>query len=172
MFRKDKEKMLSGLQDTFGQYSSAVVMHNHGLTVSEITELRNTVRENGGVLKVTKNRVAKIAINGTAFEGLSDYLSGPTVVAVSNDPVSVAKDASKFSKENDRLKIICGSIDSKIIDAKGVGALAKLPSLDGVRASFLGLLNTPATQLASVLQATASGMVRVIGAYSEKKDAE
>jgi len=171
MKRAEKDQKIADLRDAFAGAEALVLTHQVGLTVAESTELRRQMREAGASFRVTKNRLAKIAIAGTPFEGLADQFSGPTAVAFSSDPVSAAKVASKFAKGNDKLTIIAGGLGDQVLDVDGVESLAKLPSLDELRAKLVGLLSSPATKVAGVLQAPAGQMARVVGAYANKDEA-
>lgn len=171
MKRAEKDQKIADLRDAFAGAEALVLTHQVGLTVAESTELRRQMREAGASFKVTKNRLAKIAISGTPFEGLSDQFKGPTGVAFSSDPVAAAKVASKFAKDNDKLTIVAGGLGDQVLDVAGVESLAKLPSLDELRAKLVGLLSSPATKVAGVLQAPAGQVARVVGAYANKDEA-
>jgi len=161
--------MVAELQETFESNNLVVVTHQSGLTVTEVSELRKQMREAGGSFKVTKNRLAKIALKGTKFEGLADSFTGPTAIAVSEDPVAAAKIAVEFANKNEKLQIICGSLDAEALDVDAVMALAKLPSLDELRAKLVGMIQTPATRIAGVLQAPGGQLARVFGAYGSSE---
>jgi large subunit ribosomal protein L10 len=124
------------------------------------------MREAGGKFKVTKNRLAKIALKETKFEALEESFKGPTAIAVSKDPVAAAKIAVEFANENEKLTIIGGALEADLLDVDGVELLAKLPSLDELRGKIVGLLQAPATKVAGVLQAPAGQLARVMGAYA------
>jgi large subunit ribosomal protein L10 len=147
---------------------AVVVTRNLGMTVAQSTVLRQKMREAGATYKVTKNRLAKIAIEGTDYAGISDLLTGPVGLATSSDPVTAAKIAVEFAKTNDKLEIIGGGMGTQVLDAEGIKALASLPSLDELRAKIIGLVQAPATKLATVVQAPASKLARVFNAYAEK----
>jgi large subunit ribosomal protein L10 len=161
--------MVAELQETFESNNLVVLTHQSGLTVTEVSELRKQLREVGGSFKVTKNRLAKIALKGTKFEGMSDRFTGPTAIAVSTDPVAAAKIAVEFADKNEKLQIICGSLEAEALDANAVKALAKLPSLDELRGRIIGLIQAPATKIAGVLQAPAGQLARVFGAYGSSE---
>ena len=171
MDRSQKEALVASMHDIFEQSSTIVVTHYSGLTVGEMTDLRARMRDAGAQFKVTKNRLTRRALAGTKFEGLSDLFDGPTAIAFSNDPVAPAKVAVKYAKENEKLIVIGGALDEKVLNETEVKALATLPSLDEQRATLLGLLQAPATKIAGVLQAPAGQLARVFGAYSAKADA-
>jgi large subunit ribosomal protein L10 len=120
---------------------------------------------------VTKNRLVKLALAGTPNESVSEFFSGPTAIAFSEDPVAAPKVAAKFAKENDNLKIVGGIMDGNVLDAEGVKNLASLPSLDELRGQLVGLINAPATKIAGVLQAPAGQLARVMGAKAAEGDA-
>ncbi len=145
-----------------------VVTQNKGLTVAEVTVLRQRMRAAGATFKVAKNRLAVRALEGTAFDGIAPLLKGPTALAWSRDPVAVAKAAVDFAKTNDKLVLLGGALGAQTLDADGVRALAELPSLDALRARLVGMIQTPATRIASVVAAPAAGLARVLGAYARK----
>lgn len=145
-----------------------VVTHYSGLTVAEITDLRDKMREAGASFKVTKNRLTRLALAGTKYEGLSDLFTGPTAIALSDDPVAAAKVATSFAKDNDKLVILGGALGEEVFDAPGVKALADTPSLDESRAKIIGLLTTPAANIVGILQAPGGQVARVIGAHARE----
>lgn len=167
MNRTEKADLVSSLHQTFEGASLVVVAHYSGLTVQELGDLRGRMREAGAQFKVTKNRLTRLALKDTKFEPLSDMFTGPTAIAYSEDPVAAAKVSVSFAKENDKLIVIGGAIDSEQLDANGVKALASMPSLDELRAKIVGMINTPATRIAGVLQAPGGQVARVISAYSQ-----
>jgi large subunit ribosomal protein L10 len=167
--RSQKADLISTLNKTFNSVELVVVTQQAGLTVSEITDLRRQMRAAGAGLKVAKNRLTRRALEGTRFQGLSDMFKGPIALAYSKDPVAAAKVAVGFADKNEKLKIVGGSLGERKLDVAAVKALATLPSLDEMRAKFLGLLTAPATRLATVLQAPAAQVARVVGAHARKK---
>jgi large subunit ribosomal protein L10 len=169
--RAEKSEMVSYLGDVFSDAGVVVVAHYSGLSVAQMTTLRSRMKDAGASLKVAKNRLVKIALKGTDAEHISDLFQGPTVIAYSADPVAAPKVATEFAKTNDKLVILGGAFGKTNLDAKGVEALAKMPSLDELRARIVGMINTPATRIAGVLQAPAGQLARVIGAYAEKGEA-
>jgi large subunit ribosomal protein L10 len=166
--RNEKAELIKTLQSTLSEAAAVVVTHQTGLTVAESSDLRGRMREAGAGFKVTKNRLTKIALQGTKYEDISDLFTGPTAMGTSADPVAAAKVLVNFAKENDKLTVIGGSLDGKVLDKAGVEALAKLPSLDELRAKLVGLLNAPATQVARVTQAPAAKLARVIQARADQ----
>lgn len=169
--RTEKHEFVASLASVFAETSMVVVTRNNGLTVAEVTDLRRKMRAEGVTFKVAKNRLANLALEGTQFDGIKPMLKGPTALAWSKDPVAAAKVAVEFAKTNEKFVVIGGALGSQTLDASGVKALAELPSLDTLRARFLGLLNTPATRIAAVVQAPAGNLARVFGAYSRKDEA-
>ncbi len=168
MSRAQKEVEIKELNERFSTDELIVVAHYSGLSVSEISKLRADLREEGATFKVTKNSLAKLALKGTRFEALDSLFTGPTGVASSQDPVAAAKVAHKFAKDNDKLVILGGALGDMVLDAKGVEAIAKLPSLDELRSKLIGLLQAPAQKIASVTAAPARDLVGVTKAYGEK----
>lgn len=167
MDRTQKEEQVSSLRETFEGAELVVVTHYSGLTVAEMGDLRGKMRAEGASFKVTKNRLTKLALAGTKFEGLADMFAGPTAIAYSKDPVAAAKAAVNFSKDNEKLIVLGGAMGQESLDLNGVKALAKLPSLDELRAKLVGMISTPATRIAGVLQAPAGQVARVIGAHAQ-----
>ena len=166
MDRAKKEALVAELHETFDTSSLVVVTHQRGLTVSEVSDLRGKMREQGAGFKVTKNTLAKIALEGTKFEYLKDQFTGPTAVAYSADPIAAAKVAVAFEKDSkEKFTIVAGGLDEKEMDATQVKTLASLPSLDELRGKIVGLLQAPAGKVVGTLQAPAGQLARVFGAY-------
>ncbi|WNO53143.1 50S ribosomal protein L10 [Stakelama saccharophila] len=168
MDRSQKTEAVAELNRTFSEVGVVVVARNHGLTVAEADELRNRMREAGARYKVAKNRLAKLALEGTDYASLADLLVGPTALATSEDPVAAAKVVVNFAKDHDKLEVVGGAMGSTALDADGVKSLAALPSLDELRAKIVGLVQAPATKVATVTQAPAAQLARVFGAYGAK----
>ena len=156
------------LAEEFQSSSSMIIVHYHGLTVSDVTKLRRQMRGAGVDFKVVKNRLTKIAIRDTEFECVESMLSGPTAIALSKEPVVAAKTVVEFAKANPSMKIVGGVFDGKVLSVSEVQMLSKLPSQNELRAQIIGLLNAPASKLVGVLQAPAAQLARVTRAYSEK----
>jgi large subunit ribosomal protein L10 len=148
-----------------------VVAKYAGLTVANMTALRGKVRAAGGTVKVAKNRLAKLALVGTELEHMSHLFKGPTVILTSKDPVAAPKVAAEYAKANDKFVILGGGLGKQTLDAAGVKALADLPSLDELRAKIVGVINQPASKLASVLAAPSGALARVIQARADKDQA-
>ncbi len=171
MDRARKEELVGELNGAFADAALVVVTHQSGLTVAESTDLRRRMREAGASFKVTKNRLVKLALVGTPYEGIADLFEGPTAIAYSADPVVAARVAVDFSKENEKLIVIGGAMAEDRLDEAGVKALATLPSLDDLRGKLVGLLNSPATKVAGVLQAPAGQLARVLSAHADQGEA-
>ncbi|MDL2171760.1 MULTISPECIES: 50S ribosomal protein L10 [Asaia] len=171
MDRQEKRAFVEFLANVFNSTSMVVVTENKGLTVADVTELRRRVRAAGATYKVAKNRLASLALHGTQFDGILPLLKGPTALAWSEDPVAVAKAIVEFAKTNEKLVVLGGALGSQTLDANGVKALAALPSLDELRAQLVGMISTPATRIAGVVQAPAGQLARVFGAYAKTGEA-
>ena len=171
MDRAQKAEAVAELNRTFNEVGVVVVTRNLGLTVAQSSVLRTKMREAGATYKVSKNKLAKIALDGTDYTPLGDMLTGPVGLATSNDPVAAAKVAIEFAKTNDKFEIVGGAMGTTVLDAEGIKALASLPSLDELRAKIVGLLVAPATKLATITQAPAAQLARVLSAYAEKEAA-
>ena len=169
MERARKEALVAELHQTFVDTDLLVVTQQSGLTVAEASELRRRMREAGASYKVTKNRLAKLALKGTKFEHLTETFTGPTAIAFSVDPVAAAKVAVEFANKNGKLSIVAGALGDKELDASEIKALARLPSLDELRGTIVGLLQAPATKIARVIQAPAAQLARVMNAYATKE---
>lgn len=168
MNRSEKAELIASLNKDFQAVNLLVVTRQSGLTVSEVSDLRRKVRAAGASYKVSKNRLTRLALEGTAFKDIGSFLTGPTAIASSTDPVAAAKAVAAFAKENEKLTIVGGSLNGQTMDAEGVKQLAALPSLDELRAKLLALLQTPATRIAGVVQAPAGQLARVFGAFGSK----
>jgi large subunit ribosomal protein L10 len=169
--RARKEELVVELNGAFADAALVVVTQQSGLTVAESTDLRRRMRAADASFKVTKNRLVKLALVGTPYEGIADLFEGPTAIAYSADPVAAARVAVDFSKENDKLVVVGGAMAENRLDEAGVKALATLPSLDELRGKLVGLLNSPATKVAGVLQAPAGQLARVLSAHGQQDEA-
>lgn len=171
MDRSQKADSVAQLNAVFNEAGVVVVTRNLGLSVGQSTDLRAKMREAGASYKVAKNRLARLALKDTDYNGLEDLLIGPTALAYSADPVAAAKAAVDFAKTNDKLEIVGGAMGSVVLDAAGIRALASMPSLDALRAKIVGLINAPATKVVQLVNAPASKLARVFGAYAAKEAA-
>ena len=170
MDKAAKRELVGTLNDVFKTSGVVVVAHYAGLTVADMQKLRSQMKQAGASVKVAKNRLAKIALEGTDAATISGLLKGPTLLAYSTDPVSAPKVAVEFAKANDKLVILGGAMGATSLNANAVKALATLPSLDELRGTLIGLLQAPATKIAQLSTAPAAKLARVFGAYA-KKDA-
>ena len=171
MDRTEKEEVVASLHKTFEDSSIVVVTHYSGLTVAEMGDLRNQMREAGASFKVSKNRLTRRALEGTKYQPLENLFTGPTGIAYSEDPVAAAKAAVNFSKTNDKLIVLGGALGDEQLDIVKIQSLASLPSLDELRAKLVGIISTPATRIAGVLQAPAGQIARVISAHCASGEA-
>jgi large subunit ribosomal protein L10 len=167
--RVQKEQLVSSLNAVFGAANLVIVTRPVGLTVAESTDLRVRMRESGASFKVTKNRLTRLALKGTKFESLTDLFTGPTAIAYSEDPIAAAKVAVKYANGNEKLEIIGGGLFEEVLDPAGIKTLATLPSLDELRARIVGMISTPATRIACVLQAPGGQLARVVQAYATSR---
>ena len=168
MNRTEKAELIDTLQSTLNASSAVVVANQVGMTVAESGDLRQKMRDAGAGLKVTKNRIAKLALKGTRYEDLDSIFTGPTVVGTSEDPVAAARILVEYAEGNPKITIIGGSMDGKTLDKAGVEALAKMPSLSELRGKLVGIVQAPAAKIARVMQAPAGKMARVIKAREDQ----
>ena len=162
MERAEKHEFVKSLNGSFNEAGVIVVAHYTGLTVAEMTDLRNRMKEAGATVKVAKNRLAKLALKDTPAEGIGELFTGPTCVVTSEDPVSGPKIAVEFAKKNEKLVILGGAMGETILDVSGVQSLAALPSLDELRGKIVGLLQAPAGKIARLLNEPGAQVARVI----------
>ena len=159
MNREEKTQLLAELNELFNTAETIVVSHYKGLTVEEVSELRDNIRKVGAGFRVTKNRITRLALKGTKFEALTDLFVGPTAIAFANDPISACKACVEFAKTNEKLLVIGGAMGTGVLSVAEINRLATIPSMDELRAKIIGLLQAPGAQLA-----------RVTKAYSEKSE--
>ena len=146
-----------------------IITKNNGMTVAQVSELRNKAREAGASYKVAKNRIIKRVLPESNYSSLEQYFTGPTGITTSADPVGAAKTVVEFAKANEQLEIIAGAYGDQELDIAGIKNLASMPSMDELRAKIIAMLTTPATRIAGVTQAPAGQLARVISAYSKKE---
>ena len=169
MMNKEQKKLyIKDMSSQFDKTESVIVTHYQGLTVTQLDDLRKKMRENGIKFKITNNRITKLALEKTRCKELSDLFSGPTAIALSMDAISSAKILTKFSKENENLKILGGIMGEDILDVAGVKNVATLPSLEEARAKIVGILRSPAQKIASILLAPAS-KIAILALEKSKK---
>ena len=169
--RAAKAEMVTELNGVFKTANTVVVAHYAGLTVAEMQVLRKQAKQTGTTVKVAKNRLAKIALEGTDVASIGPLLKGPTLIAYSADPVGASKVAVDFAKGHEKFVILGGAMGKTALDPNGVKALAALPSLNELRAKIVGLIQAPATKIAQVINAPAAKLARVIQAYANKTPA-
>jgi len=168
MDRAQKAETVESLKGLFSGAGIVVVGQYSGLTVAEMTVLRGRLRQAGAGLKVVKNRLVKLAIDGTQHAGGAHMFTGPTAIAYSADPIAATKVAVQYAKEKEQFVLLGGLFGDQVLDPKAVQALATLPSLDELRGKIVGLIQAPATKIAGVLAAPGGQLARVINAYATK----
>jgi large subunit ribosomal protein L10 len=168
VLRADKTAIVDDLRGVFSGASAVVVTHYKGLSVAEITDLRRQMRAAGAGFRVTKNRLARLALAETRYTGLADLFVGPTAIAFSDDPVAAPKAAAAFAKRNEKLVIIGGGLGDHVMSSEQVRSLADLPSLDELRAKLISLIQTPGSRLVGVLQAPGGQLAQVLAARAEQ----
>ena len=168
MNREQKEIFIKNIKTIVDENSLVLVFHYRGMSMNEMTDLRVQSFNSGCNIKVTNNRLAKIALKETNKVVLSDFFDGPTAIAYSNDPVSLTKLLVEFAKNNNNLVVLGGIMDNEILSVEKIEILSKLPSLEEIRAKLIGLISTPAQRIASVLTASSGDLARVLNAYSSK----
>ena len=171
MDRAEKQELIGFLQEVFKTSGVVVVAHYSGLTVAQMQQLRRQMKQAGATVKVAKNRLAKIALDGMDVATIAPLLKGPTLLAYSTDPVAAPKVAVDFAKGHEKFVILGGAMGRTSLNSDGVKALATLPSLDELRAKLVGLIQAPATKVAQIVNAPASKLARVFGAYAKRDEA-
>ena len=170
MDRATKSELVAALGEVFKTTNVVVVAHYSGLTVAQMQTLRRRMKQAGASVKVAKNRLARIALQGSDVASIAPLLKGPALIAFSGDPVAAPKVAVEFAKTNQRLVILGGAMGTTALDPNGVKALAALPSLDELRAKIVGLIAAPATKIAQLVNAPAAKLARVVQAYASKTE--
>ena len=168
MNKEQKKNYIAEMTANFENSEAVLVTHYQGLTVKQLDELRKQMREQGTQFKITKNRITKLALKKTKCKDLANLFTGPTAVALSKDAISTAKILTKFSKENNNLKILGGIMGKEILDVAAVANVATLPTLDEARAKIIGILRSPAQKIASILLAPAS-KIAILALEKSKK---
>lgn len=170
MDRAAKRELVTSLHGVFKDTGVIVVAHYAGMSVAQMTDYRRRIKEAGGTVKVAKNRLAKLALQGTDAAGMADLFKGPTCIAFSKDPVAAAKVSVRYARENDKLVILGGAMGQTVLDPGGVKALAELPSLDELRATLIGLVQAPMAKIARVVKEPGAKLARVIQAKASKAE--
>ena len=168
MNKENKKNYIEEMKKNFSSNESVMIAQYQGLNVVELDALRKELRENGILFKITKNRITKIAIKDSPVKDLEKFFTGPTAAAMSSDPITTAKILTKFAKSNNKLKIVAGFMDGKVLDQKEVAIIATLPSLDEARANIVGILAAPAQKIVSILLAPGSKIANLARAKSLK----
>jgi len=168
MNKEAKKNYIEEMKKVFSSNEAVMIAHYQGLNVVELDELRKELRENGILFKITKNRITKLAVKDSPCKDLEQYFSGPTAAAVSSDPFLSARILHKFSKKNDKLKIVAGFMEGKVIDQAEVAKIASLPTLSEARAKIVGILTAPAQKLISILLAHSKKMANLAPAEEKK----
>ncbi len=168
MNREQKETFVQNLKSIIAENSLVLVFHYRGMSMTDMTDLRVQSFNSGCNIKVTKNRLTKLALEGSDKAALSEFFDGPTAIAYSSDPVQLTKLLTNFSKNNSNLVILGGIMDNEILSVEKIEILSKLPSLEEIRAQLIGLISSPAQKIASVLTAPSGDLARVFNAYSNK----
>ncbi len=171
MDRAAKRELVTSLNTVLKDTGLVVVAHYAGMTVAQLTDYRQKVKEAGGKVKVAKNRLAKLAVKDTTYETIADLFKGQTCVAYSEDPIAAARASVAYAKGNDKLVILGGAMGTTVLNANDVKALAELPSLDELRATLIGLLNAPATKIARTVKEPGAQLARVIQAKAAQSEA-
>jgi len=168
MNKEQKKNYITEMTANFENSEAVLVTHYQGLTVKQLDELRKQMRQQGIQFKITKNRITKLALEKTKCKDLANLFTGPTAVALSKDAISTAKILTKFSKENNNLKILGGIMGKEILDVAAVANVATLPTLDEARAKIIGILRSPAQKIVSILLAPAS-KIAILALEKSKK---
>jgi large subunit ribosomal protein L10 len=159
------------LGQVFESSGVVVVAHYAGITVAEMTEFRAQMREAGGTVRVAKNRLAKIALEGKPCAGMADLLTGQTVLAYSEDPVAAAKVVEAYAKKNGKLVILGGAMGETLLDRNGVKAVSDMPSREELIASVVGCIGAPAANIAGAIGAPASNIAGILKTLEEREAA-
>ena len=168
MNKESKKAYIEEMKKNFSSHEAVMIAQYQGLNVTELDMLRKELREKGILFKITKNRITKIAIKDSPLKEMEKFYTGPTATAMSSDPITTAKILTKFAKSHDKLKIVAGFMDGKVLDQKEVAIIATLPSLEEARANIVGILATPAQKLISILLAPGSKIANLARAKSLK----
>ena len=168
MEKAEKSQLVATLNAVFKNAAVVVVAHNNGLTANQVLDLRNKMAAAGATIRVAKNSLTKLALEGTDAKGIVKLFTGPTMLAFANDPVAAPKVAADFAKVHEKFVLLGGALGTTMLDATAVKALASLPSLNELRGKLLGMIQTPATRIAGVVAAPAGQLARVLNAYATK----
>ena len=169
MNKETKQTYIEEMKKIFSSHEAVMIAHYQGLNVIQLDALRKELRENGILFKITKNRITKLAVKETPLKDLEKFFTGPTAAAISSDPFMSARILTKFAKTNDKLKIVAGFMEGKVIDQAEVAKIASLPTLKEARAQIVGILNASAQKLIGILLAQSKKMANLAPAEENKK---
>jgi len=169
--RQEKTVVIEEVAAQLANAQSVVIAEYRGLDVASITELRKKARESGVYLRVLRNTLARRAVEGSPFEGLSPQMVGPLIYGISTDPVAAAKVLTEFAKQNDKLILKAGSLPNSLLDQEGVKALAQMPSREELLAKLLGTMQAPIAQFVRTLNEVPTKFVRGLAAVRDQKQA-
>lgn len=172
MDRAQKEKLVEELAQIFESSGVVVVAHYEGMTVAQMQDLRAKMREAGGSVRVAKNKLAKIALEGKPCASIAEYLMGMTVLAYSEDPVAAAKVVDAYAKTNEKLVVLGGAMGETALDPAGVKAVAGMPSREELIASIVGCIVAPASNIAGAIGAPASNIAGILSTLEERAEAK
>jgi large subunit ribosomal protein L10 len=169
MMNKERKKTyIEEMKSFFTKKESIFITHYQGMTVKQIEEMKSEMREHGILFKITKNRITKLALQGTKFKKLEGLFTGPTAVAFSDDAITSAKILTKFAKKNINLKIVGGIMEKEPLSLEDVAKIATLPTLNEARSQIVSILNKPAQKIMSILLAPGSKIAILTLAKSKK----
>ena len=169
MNKETKKNYIEEMKKVFSSNEAVMIAHYQGLNVVQLDSLRKELRENGIIFKITKNRITKLAVKETPLKELEKFFTGPTAAAISSDPFMSARILSKFAKTNDKLKIVAGFMEGKVIDRTEVAKIASLPTLKEARAQIVGVLNASAQKIIGILLAQSKKIAILSPAEEIKK---
>jgi len=169
--RAQKEQVVDELGQIFESSGVVVVAHYEGMTVAQMQNLRAKMREAGGAVRVAKNKLAKIALEGKPCASIADYLTGMTVLSFSEDPVAAAKVCQEYAKGNEKFVILGGAMGDSALDPAGVKAVAAMPSRDELTASIVSCIGAPASNIAGAIGAPASNIAGILSTLEEREAA-
>lgn len=169
MDRQGKEAFVGKIRDRLAQGGILVIVHQKALTVSDVTELRARMYAEGASYLVSKNTLSRLAVEGTPFAGVTEFLEGPTALAFSASPVTTAKTLFQYAKTKEgKMTVLGGSYEGRVLAYQELEMLSRLPSLEALRAKIIAVLQAPFQRIATVLQVPAGQLARVVGAYASK----
>ena len=169
MTKETKKNYIEEMKKIFSSSEAVMIAHYQGLNVIQLDALRKELRENGILFKITKNRITKLAVKETPLKDLEIFFSGPTAAAISSDPFMSARILSNFAKKNDKLKIIAGFMEGRVIDQAEVAKIASLPTLNEARSNIVGILNASAQKIIGILLAQSKKIAILAPAEEIKK---